>query len=51
MNADEDDDYLAAIREGIAQADTGLLVDNEEIGAWVESLATPNPLPIPKPKR
>jgi predicted transcriptional regulator len=47
----EEDDYLSAVNEGLAQADAGLLIDNEEMRKWVESQATANPLPIPKPKR
>ena len=47
----EEDDYLTAVRQGIAQADAGELISNEEMGAWVESLRTANPRSTPQPKR
>jgi predicted transcriptional regulator len=39
---------LAAIHEGIRQADAGSLIPHEKIVAWVESWGKPNELPMPK---
>ncbi len=51
-------DYLAtqkwhadAIRKGMAEADAGLFVSDEEIQAWVESLGTKDKLPLPRARR
>jgi predicted transcriptional regulator len=39
---------LAAIDEGIKQADAGLLIPHEEVVAWVRSWGSPDELPMPK---
>jgi predicted transcriptional regulator len=36
-------------REAIAEADQGLLIDDDEIKAWAASLCTDTPSPFPKP--
>jgi predicted transcriptional regulator len=36
-------------REAMDEADRGLLIDDDEVKAWMASLSTPNPLPLPKP--
>ncbi|WP_044563815.1 CopG family ribbon-helix-helix protein [Azospirillum sp. B4] len=42
--------HLAAIDQGLREADAGLLIPHEEVAAWIESLGTPGELPIPRPK-
>lgn len=34
--------------EGLAAVDRGELIDDAEVKAWVESLDSDNPLPLPK---
>ena len=41
---------LAAIREGLADAERGALIDHDEIEAWVRSWGTDDELPPPEPK-
>jgi predicted transcriptional regulator len=38
-------------REAMAEARTGLGIDDTEVKAWADSLSGPNPLPLPTPKR
>ncbi|MFI4987364.1 MAG: CopG family ribbon-helix-helix protein [Alphaproteobacteria bacterium] len=38
---------VAAIKKGIADADAGLLIPDEEIRAWIESLGTKHEKPRP----
>jgi predicted transcriptional regulator len=33
---EEDAKYAAAVREGIAQADRGELIDDEDVRGWLE---------------
>ena len=42
---------LDAIDEGIAAAAAGRTVEHAEVKAWVDSLATGNPLPRPRSRR
>jgi RHH-type rel operon transcriptional repressor/antitoxin RelB len=42
---------VAHIKEGMRQADEGLTVPHEEVGAWMASIGTRNELPRPKAKR
>jgi predicted transcriptional regulator len=39
---------LAAIDEGIRQADAGQLIPHEDVEAWVRSWGQPDELPMPK---
>lgn len=39
------------IEEGMAQSRAGLGVPHEEVMAWLASLATKKPLPMPKPRK
>jgi predicted transcriptional regulator len=39
---------LAAIQDGIAQADAGRLIPHEEVVAWVRSWGSPDELPMPE---
>ena len=36
--------------EALADVDAGRVVDHAEVEAWVKSLETKNPLPVPRPK-
>lgn len=38
-----------AIREAIAEADTGVFVSSEAVDRWMESWGTDNELPMPEP--
>lgn len=35
------------IAEAEAEADAGLLIPSADVKAWIDSLATANPLPVP----
>ena len=37
------------IAEAEAEAEAGLLIPSSEVKAWIDSLGTANPLPIPLP--
>lgn len=37
--------------EGLAAVDRGELIDDAEVKAWVESLDTDNPLPLPTARK
>ena len=39
---------IEAIREGIADADAGRVIDHEPVAAWLESWGTENELPPPR---
>jgi predicted transcriptional regulator len=39
---------LAAIDEGIREADAGQLIPHEDVVAWVRSWGSPEELPMPK---
>jgi predicted transcriptional regulator len=40
------------IAEAEAEVAAGLLISSSEVNAWIDSLGTPNPLPMPQaPKR
>jgi predicted transcriptional regulator len=39
---------LAAIDEGIKEADAGELIPHEDVEAWVRSWGSPDELPMPK---
>jgi len=41
--------YLAAIEEGIRDADAGRTVSGEAVKRWLQSWGTDNPLPRPEP--
>jgi predicted transcriptional regulator len=36
---------------GLADVDAGRLIDDADVAAWIESLDTDNPLPVPSPRR
>jgi predicted transcriptional regulator len=41
---------VAAIEEGLRDADAGRVVKHEDVVAWVESWGRPDELPVPKCK-
>jgi RHH-type rel operon transcriptional repressor/antitoxin RelB len=41
----------AQIRAGIEEADRGETVPHDEAAAWLRSLGTEDPLPMPEPRR
>ncbi len=41
---------IAALAEGIRDADAGRVVPQEEVEAWVESWGTSSELPVPRPR-
>ncbi len=51
MMLDRSDWQEAQIRAGIEEADRGETVPHEEVAAWLRSLGTDNPLPVPEPRR
>jgi predicted transcriptional regulator len=36
-------------REALASADAGLLIDHDRVEEWLDSLASPEPDPVPRP--
>ncbi|MBP2292517.1 CopG family transcriptional regulator [Azospirillum rugosum] len=42
--------YHRAVQEALESAKAGLLVDDEEVWAWVDSWGTEHELPMPEPK-
>jgi predicted transcriptional regulator len=38
-------------REALADVEAGRTVPHEKVVAWIDSLGTKNPLPMPRPKR
>lgn len=47
MDAEERAAFLAAVEEGIAEADAGLFVSFEKVAAWLESWGHEDELPPP----
>jgi predicted transcriptional regulator len=45
---DEDAEFLAAVQEGIADADAGRMIPYEKVRRWLLSWGTENELPPPK---
>ena len=43
--------HVEAVRQGIAEADARLLLSDEEVTAWAESLGSDRPLPLTGAKR
>jgi predicted transcriptional regulator len=38
-------------RAALDEVDRGVLVDDDAVAAWIESLDTDNPLPVPTPEK
>ena len=47
----EEEDFVADITAGLAEADAGELVDGDRVMEYIQSLWTETPLPEPKPNR
>jgi hypothetical protein len=45
---DDDEEFLAAVQEGIADADAGRMIPYEKIRRWLLSWGTENELPPPE---
>lgn len=45
----EEEAFVAAVEEGLAQANAGELIDHDRAAAYLQSLGTDRPLPMPKP--
>lgn len=48
---DVEEAFVAAVEEGLAQADAGKLIPHAEASAYLRSLGSDHPLPRPKPQR
>lgn len=46
----EEEKYQGTL-QALAEVDAGLFIEDEDVAAWVESLDTDNPLPVPTPRR
>ncbi len=51
MFVEQETKIVADILEGQRQARAGETVPHEEVSAWIDSLATAHPLPVPKARR
>jgi predicted transcriptional regulator len=47
----DEEAFVAAVEAGLAQANAGDLVDHDRAAAYLMSLGTDHPLPMPKPTR
>ncbi len=47
----EEEDFIRDVEAGIAAADAGHFIDHAEAAAFLRSLGTDTPLPMPKPAR
>ena len=47
----DEESFVTAVEEGLAQADAGQLIEHEAATRYLRSLGTNKPLPVPKPKR
>ena len=47
----EEEDFIADVRAGLAEADRGELIDHDEVVRYFDSLDTDTPLPMPVPQR
>lgn len=45
---EEEDAFIAAVEEGIADSDAGRVIPGDDVSAWVRSLGTDSPLPRPR---
>jgi predicted transcriptional regulator len=46
-----EEEKLRMTHEALDEVDRGEVVDDDAVAAWIESLDTDNPLPVPTPKR
>lgn len=47
----EEEDFIADVKAGLAEADRGELIDHQEVVRYFDSLDTDTPLPMPVPHR
>ena len=47
----EEEDFIADVKAGLAEADRGELIDHEDVVRYFDSLDTDSPLPLPVPQR
>ncbi len=47
---DQEEERDRLTREALADVDAGLVVEQQDVKAWANSLSTGDPLPIPKPR-
>ncbi len=47
---EEEEAFLAAVEEGIADTDAGRVIPGEEVTAWMRSFGTSSTLPRPRCK-
>ena len=45
---EEEEAFIAAVDEGIADTDAGRIVPGDKVTAWIRSLDTDHPLPRPR---
>lgn len=45
---DQEEERDRLTREALAEVDAGLLIEDQAVQAWAESLGTDNPLPVPQ---
>ncbi|SFM72653.1 CopG family ribbon-helix-helix protein [Shimia aestuarii] len=46
----EEEAFVAAVEEGLAQAEAGQVVDHKQATGYLRSLTSPSPLPRPQAK-
>jgi predicted transcriptional regulator len=47
----EEEAFVADVKAGLAEADRGELIDQEDVDRYFGSLETDRPLPLPTPRR
>lgn len=45
---DQEEERSRLIHEALADVDAGRVIDHQAVQAWADSLATDNPLPVPR---
>jgi predicted transcriptional regulator len=45
---EQEEEHNRLTREGLADVDTGRVVDHQTVQAWADSLSTESPLPTPR---
>lgn len=45
---DQEEERSRLTREGLADVDTGRVIDHQSVQAWAESLGTEQPQPVPR---
>ena len=47
----DEEAFIAAVEQGLAEANAGKLIDHDKAATYLRSLGTKKPLPMPKPAR